>query len=125
MGTPAADGNAMKNRRPTATKTKRPSSAKVSGRRKPSNLPGTKNVLLERERDELLEQQKATAEVLRVVSSSPGDLKPVFAVILENATRLCQANFGVLFFAKGTLIALWGCTMHRPRMSMPDSGNHW
>jgi GAF domain-containing protein len=59
------------------------------------------NADLERKLAEALEQQAATSEVLRVISRSPGELRPVFEAILANATRLCQANFGNLDLREG------------------------
>ena len=59
------------------------------------------NTRLLNELRESLQQQTATADVLKVISSSPGELKPVFDVLLANAVRICDAKFGVLFLSEG------------------------
>ena len=59
------------------------------------------NTRLLSELRESLQQQTATADVLKVISSSTGDLGPVFQVLLENAVRICVAKFGNLFLSEG------------------------
>src|SRR5262245_21350469 len=84
-----------------------------------------------RELSEALERQAATDEILRVISSSPDELEPVFSAILENALRICEAKFGMLMryrdrtFAAQTMIrvpaALVDALLHKP--FTPPPGN--
>src|SRR5262245_41950351 len=68
------------------------------------------NTRLLNELRESLQQQTATSEVLQVISSSPGDLEPVFQTMLQNATRICEAKFGILFMYSGD--AFQGVAFH-------------
>jgi hypothetical protein len=74
------------------------------------------NVRLFNELKESLEQQTATSEILRVISSSPTDLQPVFQTILDNAVRLCEAHNGALFRFDGE--TLRGVSVHNLSPSM-------
>ena len=68
------------------------------------------NARLLNELRQSLEQQTATSQVLQVISSSPGDLQQVFATMLENATRICEAKFGALYLSEGD--GFRGTAMH-------------
>src|SRR5262249_28835870 len=65
-----------------------------------------------RELSESLEQQTATAEVLRVISSSAGELQPVFEIMLANATKLCNASYGAMWLTDGG--AFRSAALHGP-----------
>ncbi len=77
------------------------------------------NELRQRKDDlsESLEQQTATSEVLQVISSSPGELEPVFRAMLENAVRVCDAKFGTLFRYDGELLHLAAGTGTPPALA--------
>ena len=92
----------MKKRNRITGKPKRRSALEVARGRRSSVADNDKKfALLKRERDEALEQQRATSQVLKVISSSPGKLEPVFNAMLANATRICEAGYGAMFLSEG------------------------
>src|SRR5262249_28661448 len=97
-----AGGDIKARRRKTATLKRR--NGPKPARRYGSSAAGLKAEVarLRRELNEALEKQTAASEVLRVISSSPSELEPVFQTMLANATRLCEAKYGNLYlFADG------------------------
>jgi class 3 adenylate cyclase len=79
-----------------------------------SAVEETKVARLTHELREALEQQSATSEVLRVISSYPGDPQPVFHAMLKNAVRLCDAEFGNIYHWDGEALHLVA-TQNAPR----------
>ncbi len=99
----------MKTRRQSATKVQR-RKAPTAVRHREASAAYLQEQLDQRTRErdearkhlaETLAQQMATAEVLRVISSSPGDLEPVFQAMLASATQTCEAKFGILYRIEG------------------------
>jgi GAF domain-containing protein len=91
-----AGGEPVKTQRRKTAARKRGNAPKAAVRRSPPAGRETEVGRLTRERDEALQRETANSEILALISKSPGDLELVFRSILENATRICEAKFGVL-----------------------------
>ena len=127
----AASGPVKTRGRKTA-KLKPRDAPKVASRRSSAGSQDAEVARLTREVTEALEQQTATSEVLNVISSSPGELEPVFQAILANATRICGANFGQMnLYAEGSFrpVAFYNAPAayaaslgHTPFQPHPQSG---
>ena len=102
-----AGGAPIKGRRRKAPKPERRNAPKTAPRSKSS--PSSEDTVVARlthELRETTEQHTATSEILRVISSSPSDLQPVFQAMLKNAVRLCDAKFGNIYRWDGDALHL-------------------
>ena len=99
-----AGGEPVKTRRHKAVPRKRGNAPKASVRGSPPAGQETEAALFRRERDEAREQQKATAEILRVIRTSPADVQPVFETIVRNAVSLCGSLYANVFRFDGELL---------------------
>jgi signal transduction histidine kinase/signal transduction protein with GAF and PtsI domain len=89
-----------------AIKAKRGPAPKAARNRVSASSKVAEIARLTHERDEALKREKATAEVLRVIANSAGELAPVFNSMLANAVRLCAASFGNLYLRDGEFFRL-------------------
>ena len=99
-----AGGKASKAQGGEALKTKRRDAPKTASSSAP--IQDAEVARLTRELTEAREQQRATSEVLEVISSSQGNLEPVFATVLEQAIQICDAAFGNIFRWDGEAFSL-------------------
>jgi GAF domain-containing protein len=92
----------------TKTRSRKPGAIKrhqtPASRHHPGHRPDRSIDQLRRELDEAREQQAAAADVLRIVSASTGEVKPVFQAILNKAVRICEAKFGILTLYEGNSV---------------------
>ena len=131
-----AGGKAAKTQRRRTAEPR--TTAKIAHQRKSSSVDIANRIgLIEHRLNEALEQQAATAEVLNVISSSPGQLEPVFQTILANATHICGAGFGTLYLRDGDPFraaafhnapafieaARTGCSSRVPEYAWPSRGH--
>ena len=115
-----AGGKASKARGREALKTKRCDAPKTASLSAP--IKDAEVARLSRELHEALERQAATSEVLEVISGSPGDLQPVFAAMLENAVRICDATFGVIYRWDGEF--LHALASHKTPPALAEARRH-
>jgi signal transduction histidine kinase len=76
------------------------------------------------QRNEALEQQQATAEILKVISSSPSDVQPVFDTIARNTSRLCSGNYAIVTRYDGELLHLVAQHNPRPGAAVPTAQHY-
>ena len=132
-------GRQMKTRRQKTTKVKS-RKGQMAGRGRGTSTADLQRQLVQRTREladvradlaESLERQTATSEVLQVISSSPGELEPVFQSMLGNAMRICEAEFSIMLeFANGAFRRLTSLNVppayadfhNEPRVWGPDTG---
>ena len=113
-----AGGNTVKTQRRKTLR--RRNAPKAVRRSKPSAADANEKIaLLEHRLRESLQEQTATSEVLKVISSSPNDLEPVFQAVLANATRICGAKFGTLYLYEGD--AFYATAFHNAPLAFVEA----
>jgi hypothetical protein len=117
----------MQRRGPSGQLAKGRRKAKAKARKAPTARASTTDLqervaALTRELKEAREQQTATSEVLKVISSSPDELEPVFQTMLENATKLCEASYGTMYLREGDGFRAAARQGHSPALAKKNGG---